>query len=71
MSRHLLIDTDPGIDDALAILLALNSPEASVEAITTVAGNVSIAWPPSTPAASSRSPLPIRCPPWPAARTPR
>jgi inosine-uridine nucleoside N-ribohydrolase len=42
MSRHLLIDTDPGIDDALAILLALNSPEASVEAVTTVAGNVSV-----------------------------
>ncbi|HEX7212580.1 MAG TPA: nucleoside hydrolase [Methylomirabilota bacterium] len=42
MSRHLLIDTDPGIDDALAILLALSSPEARVEAITTVAGNVSV-----------------------------
>ncbi len=40
MSRHLLIDTDPGIDDALAILLALSSPGARVEAITTVAGNV-------------------------------
>jgi purine nucleosidase/pyrimidine-specific ribonucleoside hydrolase len=42
MSRHLLIDTDPGIDDALAILLALSSPEARVEALTTVAGNVSV-----------------------------
>ena len=42
MSRHLLIDTDPGIDDALAILLALSSPETRVEAITTVAGNVSV-----------------------------
>jgi purine nucleosidase/pyrimidine-specific ribonucleoside hydrolase len=42
MSRHLLIDTDPGIDDALAILLALSWPEARVEAITTVAGNVSV-----------------------------
>jgi purine nucleosidase/pyrimidine-specific ribonucleoside hydrolase len=40
MSRHLLVDTDPGIDDALAILLALSSPEARVEAVTTVAGNV-------------------------------
>jgi inosine-uridine nucleoside N-ribohydrolase len=39
---RLLIDTDPGIDDALAVLLALASPHASVEAITTVAGNVSI-----------------------------
>src|SRR4029450_2801032 len=42
MSRHLLIDTDPGIDDALAILFALSSSEASVETITTVAGNVSV-----------------------------
>jgi purine nucleosidase/pyrimidine-specific ribonucleoside hydrolase len=40
MTRRLLIDTDPGIDDALAILLALSSPEARVEAVTTVAGNV-------------------------------
>ena len=37
-----LIDTDPGIDDALALLLAWNSPEIQVEAITTVAGNVPI-----------------------------
>ncbi|HEY7038101.1 MAG TPA: nucleoside hydrolase [Methylomirabilota bacterium] len=42
MSQHLLIDTDPGIDDALAILLALASPEARVEVITTVAGNVPV-----------------------------
>lgn len=39
---RLLIDTDPGIDDALALLLALASPGASVEAITTVAGNVPV-----------------------------
>src|SRR5262245_52783856 len=36
---RLLIDTDPGIDDALALVLALTAPGASVEAITTVAGN--------------------------------
>ena len=42
MTRPMVIDTDPGIDDALAILLALASPEVSVEAITTVAGNVGI-----------------------------
>jgi len=42
MRRPLLIDTDPGIDDALAILLALGSPGVSVEALTTVAGNVSV-----------------------------
>jgi len=35
-----IIDTDPGIDDAFAILLALNSPELRVEAITIVPGNV-------------------------------
>lgn len=39
--RHIIIDTDPGVDDALALLLAFNSPELEVEAITTVAGNVS------------------------------
>ncbi|SRR6266508_1019941 len=39
---RLLIDTDPGIDDALALLLALASPGASVEAITTVGGNVPV-----------------------------
>jgi purine nucleosidase/pyrimidine-specific ribonucleoside hydrolase len=37
-----LIDTDPGIDDALALLFAWNSPEIQVETITTVAGNVTI-----------------------------
>ena len=38
--RKIIIDTDPGQDDAIAILLALASPEVEVEAITTVAGNV-------------------------------
>ena len=38
--RRVIIDTDPGVDDALAILLALRSPELQVEAITPVAGNV-------------------------------
>ena len=37
--KKVIIDTDPGIDDAAAILLALASPELSVEAITTVYGN--------------------------------
>ncbi|HUF91761.1 MAG TPA: nucleoside hydrolase [Candidatus Limnocylindria bacterium] len=35
-----LIDTDPGIDDALALLLAWGTPALSVEWVTTVAGNV-------------------------------
>lgn len=39
---RLAIDTDPGIDDALALLLAFGSPAARVEAITTVAGNVDV-----------------------------
>jgi len=39
---RVLIDTDPGIDDALALLLAWGSPELAVEAITTVAGNVPV-----------------------------
>ena len=39
---RLLIDTDPGIDDALALVLAFTSPEAEVMAISTVAGNVSV-----------------------------
>ena len=37
------IDTDPGVDDAVAILLALASEELDVVAITTVAGNVNVA----------------------------
>jgi len=38
--RKVIIDTDPGTDDAIAILLALNSPELDVKALTVVAGNV-------------------------------
>src|SRR5580658_5567928 len=38
--RRVIIDTDPGTDDALAILLALNSPEIKVDALTVVPGNV-------------------------------
>ncbi len=38
--RAIIIDTDPGQDDAVAILLALGSPELDVVGITTVAGNV-------------------------------
>src|SRR2546427_11873990 len=37
---RVIIDTDPGIDDALALLLAMRSPELKIEAITAVAGNV-------------------------------
>jgi inosine-uridine nucleoside N-ribohydrolase len=40
MFRKVIIDTDPGVDDALALLFALCSPELQIEAITVVAGNV-------------------------------
>lgn len=40
--RPIIIDTDPGIDDALAIAIALFSEELDVRLITTVAGNVSL-----------------------------
>ncbi len=40
MPRKIIIDTDPGQDDAFAILLALGSPEVEVLGITAVAGNV-------------------------------
>jgi purine nucleosidase len=38
-----VIDTDPGIDDALALLLALASPELAVRAVVTVYGNTTLA----------------------------
>ncbi len=37
--QRVLIDTDPGIDDAMALLLAAASPELDIVAVTTVAGN--------------------------------
>ena len=39
---NVIIDTDPGVDDLLAILLALKSPELQVEALTVVGGNCSL-----------------------------
>jgi purine nucleosidase len=40
--KRILIDTDPGIDDSLAILLALASPELSLEGLSIVHGNCSL-----------------------------
>lgn len=40
--QKIIIDTDPGVDDAHAILLALAHPEVHVEAITAVNGNVGL-----------------------------
>ncbi|MGY1810622.1 nucleoside hydrolase [Blastococcus sp. SYSU D00669] len=42
MPTPLVIDTDPGIDDALAILLAVASPEVDLKLVTTVHGNVEL-----------------------------
>jgi purine nucleosidase len=39
-AKKIIFDTDPGSDDALALMLALNSPELDVRAITVVPGNV-------------------------------
>ena len=39
-SSRVIIDTDPGVDDAFALLLAMHSPELKIEGITPVAGNV-------------------------------
>lgn len=44
MPKKIIIDTDPGQDDAVAILLALASPELDLLGITCVAGNVPLAW---------------------------
>ena len=41
MPRKLVIDTDPGVDDAMAILMALASPELHVLGLTTIFGNAS------------------------------
>jgi len=38
--EKIILDTDPGVDDALAILLAISSPEIQLEALTTTQGNV-------------------------------
>ncbi|PUU86324.1 ribonucleoside hydrolase RihC [Halanaerobium sp.] len=42
MKRKVIIDTDPGIDDAAALTIALNNPELKVELVSTVAGNVNL-----------------------------
>ncbi len=42
MTTRIIIDTDPGVDDALTLLLALASPEIKLEALTTVHGNTNV-----------------------------
>jgi len=41
-SHRIIIDTDPGVDDAFTFLLALASPEIKLEALTTTQGNVTL-----------------------------
>ena len=41
MARKVILDVDPGIDDALALCLAIFEPELDVVAVTAVGGNVS------------------------------
>jgi purine nucleosidase len=43
MRRRVILDVDTGVDDALAIMLAVRSPELEVLGITTVSGNVPVA----------------------------
>jgi len=42
LPQRIVIDTDAGVDDALAVMFAMRSPELRVEAITTVSGNVHV-----------------------------
>jgi non-specific riboncleoside hydrolase len=42
MRLPIILDTDPGIDDAAAIAAALFAPELDLKLMTTVAGNVSL-----------------------------
>ncbi|VTR23510.1 Pyrimidine-specific ribonucleoside hydrolase rihA [Serratia fonticola] len=39
MSRPIIIDCDPGLDDAIALAMALRAPTLDVKAVTTSAGN--------------------------------
>ena len=41
-AKKVIIDCDPGIDDTLALMLALSSPELDVLGITVVSGNVPV-----------------------------
>ena len=54
--RKILIDTDPGIDDAMAIFYALAAPELDVVGLTTMFGNVDTTCARGTRCSSSRSP---------------
>ncbi|KRK98658.1 ribosylpyrimidine nucleosidase [Secundilactobacillus odoratitofui DSM 19909 = JCM 15043] len=42
MTIKIIMDTDPGIDDAAALTMAINDPQIDLKLITTVAGNVTV-----------------------------
>ncbi|MCX7512117.1 nucleoside hydrolase, partial [Levilactobacillus brevis] len=42
MTIKIIMDTDPGIDDAAALTMAINDPKLDLKLITTVAGNVTV-----------------------------
>lgn len=42
MVKKIIMDTDPGIDDAAALTMAINSPELDLKLVTSVAGNVTV-----------------------------
>ncbi len=72
MRLPIILDTDPGIDDAAAIAAALFAPELDLQLMTTVAGNVSVEkttrnalqllhfWHADVPLAQGAS-MPLRC----------
>ena len=70
VATPLVIDCDPGVDDAIAILLALASPEVELLALTTVAGNLPLETTTATRCACSRSPDARTCRSQPGPRGP-
>ncbi|MDO4903183.1 MAG: ribonucleoside hydrolase RihC [Limosilactobacillus sp.] len=42
MTTKIIMDTDPGIDDAAALTMAINAPELDLKLVTAVAGNVTV-----------------------------
>ena len=56
MTRRIILDCDPGHDDAMALLLAFGCPDIDLVAITTVAGNHPLEITTLTRGASARWP---------------
>ena len=60
--KPVILDVDPGHDDAAALMLACGHPDLDLLAVTTVAGNVPSIRPRATPCASSPSSDATTCP---------